>query len=695
MDLEDYLLRAVAQPAPDDGTLISWIQSNVSTYIQTAALSSGDRSTVQALSDALANAHTRQDVAQQIYNLSVKLGQHTGTLYTSNVEPAPQLVTLNNAPIKSVQVLGFYGPSLSADGTFMIYLTQDTSGIEVGPGWTVQNLSGINGTVTITMFTANVYGDVPVYPGPPSVSFPYVSNAVVVSDTQNLIRAPSSIMQLTLTQMTSNVAPTTFSNALTTFGLYDPRAYDASKITTDIVDLRDLNSNVSTTDGANTLKTFTERGSGTGALLSIAAVGAQEKYMFGGQSMWIPGFKQHTPFAMTQRLSIPLRLTSTTYLGSVTQVDLFPKEMGDLISNMYLQCTLPALPYGYSYCELVGRALFNKVEFLVDGLPYETLTDDWYVIRDQLFLDADEKLGMYNLVSNGVPEGSTVSGSKSFNLIIPLEFFFCRRHTHSDQIKERLEKPFFPMCAVTNSVVTIRFTFNTTAWITNAPSDVNGNPIDITGARLLVEEIILSPEERMYYQTTKLEFKVPRVWSEAVQPYQNGLTRVNLTANYPVTMMAWFVRNVLFETQTSGYYDSRYSYGYATQYIQAATPVNFFNGAYTRFIDTIDYATLYLNNQNVLSNFPGALYYSYKQPIDHGLSVPTKNLYVYCFGKSPAEYTQEGALDFHTLNSQTTHLDIKFLDTYTPQIASQYLLHLFYYGYVTLQVSDGYATLVS
>jgi hypothetical protein len=398
---------------------------------------------------------------------------------------------------------------------------------------------------------------------------------------------------------------------------------------------------------------------------------------------------------MTQRLSLPIKLTSRTYLGSVTQVDLFPKEMGDLLANMYIQCTLPALPNGYSYSELVGRALFSKIEFLVDGLPYETITDDWYVIRDQLFLDADERNAMYKAISGGYPEGTNVPGTSPVNLIIPLEFFFCRRHTHSDEVKERLEKPFFPMCAVTRSVISVRITFNTTAWITNAPSDVNGAPIDISAPRLLVEEIVLSNEERIYYQNTKLQFKVPRVWSEAVQPYQNGLTRVNLTANYPVTMMVWFVRNQLYETQANNFYDSRYAYGYTTKYIQAATPVTFFNGASARYIDTIEYATLYLNNQNVLSNFPGGLYYSYKQPLDHGLTVPSKNLYMYCFGKSPAEYTQEGALDFKTLNSQTTHLDIKFLDTYTPQIASQYLLHLYYYGYVTLEVSGGYATLLS
>jgi hypothetical protein len=502
-------------------------------------------------------------------------------------------------------------------------------------------------------------------------------------------------MRLTLNQMSASYVPNVFSNATTTFGLYDPRAYDASKIQGEFADLRELNSNVATSEGLNELKTFVERGAGTGALLSMAAVGAQEKYLFGGQSRWLPKFKQHTQFAMTQRLSLPIKQTGRTFLGSVTQVDLFPRQMGDLIANMYVQCTLPALPSGYSYSELVGRALFSKIEFLVDGLPYETITDDWYVIRDQLFLDADERNAMYKAVSGGYAEGTNVPGTTPINLIIPLEFFFCRRHTHSDEVKERLEKPFFPMCAVTRSTITVRFTFNTTAWITNATTDVDGRTIDIGAPRLLVEEIVLSPEERLYYQNTKLQFKVPRVWSEAVQPYQNGLTRLNLTANYPVTMMVWFVRNQLYETQANNYYDSRYAYGYTTKYIQAATPVTFFNRANVRYIDTIEYATLYLNNQNVLSNFPGGLYYSYKQPLDHGLTVPSKNLYVYCFGKSPAEYTQEGALDFKTLNSQTTHLDIKFLDTYTPQIASQYLLHLYYYGYVTLEVSGGYATLLS
>jgi hypothetical protein len=691
MDLQGNILQLIA----DDTVTVTDIRSAVTAYLQSASLNAELRTAVQVFSDTIATARTKQDVANALYTFSTTINLRTGKRLAELSTPVPVAPPPTQTVTQSISVLGFYGPSMIKDGSFMLYLTEPTSGTNIGPGWTVTGLSGISGNVTITQFTSNVYGDVVINPGPPSISFPYISNAVVTSDMPNFIQAPSSIMRLTLNRMSAFYVPNVYSNATTTFGLYDPRAYDASQIRGEIDELRELNSNVATSEGRNELKTIVERGAGTGALMSMAAIGAQETYLFGGQSRWLPKFKQHTQFAMTQRLSLPIKLTSQTYLGSVTQVDLFPKEMGDLLANMYIQCTLPALPNGYSYSELVGRALFNKIEFLVDGLPYETITDDWYVIRDQLFLDADERNAMYKAISGGYPEGTNVPGTSPVNLIIPLEFFFCRRHTHSDEVKERLEKPFFPMCAVTRSTISIRFTFNTTAWITNAPSDVNGAPIDISSPRLLVEEIVLSHEERIYYQNTKLQFKVPRVWSEAVQPYQNGLTRVNLTANYPVTMMVWFVRNQLYETQANNFYDSRYAYGYTTKYIQAATPVTFFNGASARYIDTIEYATLYLNNQNVLSNFPGGLYYSYKQPLDHGLTVPSKNLYMYCFGKSPAEYTQEGALDFKTLNSQTTHLDIKFLDTYTPQIASQYLLHLYYYGYVTLEVSGGYATLLS
>ena len=702
--------------------------------------------------------------------------------------------------MSSLTVPGFYGPSLTSN-ILSVYLTQNAP---ILPGMTITGLVGIQGRVIVQTYTSNVYGDVVVNPGPPSISFPYVALiTAMIEGTGTIPVAPSSILQLTFSReivvttttalgfrgplVTGNtfsvyiveefkgpkpdkdwkltglsdpskllvdvsgnvtvletmsnkgvsntlvgsatksysyvyelrvtvdqvqvlpvpgtIVPLTFTRPGSTiqskyYSIYDPKLFDASDIKGQTAALRDLNSNV-WTDVPAPREAYIEmagRGFGTGALTALAAIGPQEKYMYGGESHWMPKIIQHTPFAITQRFLLPLKTGNDKFLDSLRtfSVDIHPRQSGDLLSNMYLSVSLPALPDGYNYTPLVGRAILKKVEFLIDGQPIETLTDDWYILRDQLFLDADEKLAMYQATSLGQSESNVVPATDVVKMMIPLDFFFCRRHSAHKIGREKLEKPFFPLCAILKQTVTIRFSFHDSTWITNAPSDVDGKPIDIISPRVLIEEITLSPRERMYYQSRVLNFKVNRVWAEAGQPYSAGKAIMNLTADFPVSMITWFVRNKDYEDESdSAYYKSRYFYGYSTEYILAAVPVTFFNGVTINFLDIIKYGTLYLNNQNVLSNFPGALYYSYKQPLDHGLSVPTKNIYMYCFGDNPKEYNQEGYVDFSKLSSQTTHLDLTFDPTLAPQIEKSYTMYLYYYGYVPLQISGGYAKLLS
>jgi hypothetical protein len=692
----------------------------------------------------------------------------------------------------SFTVPGFYGPS-NVPNTVAFYLTLPNA--PVLPGMQVTGLQGLQGTATVTGFTSNVYGDVVINPGPPAISFPYVSNGLVtVTGTSGSLNVnPSSILQLTFSGVSSNVSsnvfrgpvdgtftvyvtdrnftssvngllvkgissPTTglfdvsgnvtatsdlvrtpgisnvlvgtsikstqyysyftatsdqyqllptpgqiiqvgFSNpalhTTTYYGIYDPTIFDATNIVGVPGELR---SNIQPVIApADPFIEMSGRGAGTGALTALAAIGPQEKYMFGGQSIWMKNIRQHTPFAVTQRFLLELNSggLSGFFLDNTTtySIDIFPRDAGDLISNMYLSVSLPALPAGYFYTPLVGRAILRQVEFLIDGNPIEILTDDWYILRDQLFLDADEKLAMYQAVSAGQNESNVVPATQQVDMMIPLDFFFCRRHSHGKIGREKLEKPFFPMCAIMKSKVTIRFTFCNPGWITDAPNDANGNRIDLINPRVLIEEITLSPEERVYYQTKPLSIKIPHVDVDAGLPYSQGRAVMNLTANFPVSMIAWFVRNQLFETDNPAFYKSRYQYGYSTAYIQAVVPVTFFNGVTLNFLDIIQSATLYLNNQNVLSNFPGALYYSYKQPMDHSLSVPTKNIYLYCFGDNPKEYNQTGYVDFSTMNSNTTHLDIIFNPDLVTQIQQSYTMYLYYYGYKQLQISGGTVTL--
>ena len=107
----------------------------------------------------------------------------------------------------------------------------------------------------------------------------------------------------------------------------------------------------------------------------------------------------------------------------------------------------------------------------------------------------------------------------------------------------------------------------------------------------------------------------------------------------------------------------------------------------------IDTAKITLNNIDILSTFQGSLYYTFKQPLEHGISIPSKNIYTYSFGLTPKEYNQGGYLNFSKLNSRTTTLSLTFNPTYASQITQGYNLYMFYYGYTLLEFQGGFARL--
>jgi len=293
----------------------------------------------------------------------------------------------------------------------------------------------------------------------------------------------------------------------------------------------------------------------------------------------------------------------------------------------------------------------------------------------------------YSSVSNVIP---------SSDIIVPLDFFFCRRHSANNKARERLRRPYFPLCSMWNQKLYVRFTFQPNNWWCNVPV---GSGIDLyspdgtTFPTIITEEILLTDEERLYYMSTPQKYLVPQVQKESTLSFSGNNPVLELTANFPVQTIAWFFRNKNYETVIDGrYYDSRYSYGYTTQYIQTGINLQFPSGN-SNFVDVISNAKITLNSIDILSTFQGSLYYSFKQPIEHNLSIPSKNIYTYSFGLSPKEYNQGGYLNFSKLDSQTTNLTLLFKNEYSSQITQGYNLYLFYYGYNLLVFQDGFATI--
>lgn len=461
---------------------------------------------------------------------------------------------------------------------------------------------------------------------------------------------------------------------------------------------RDLNKDI---DDAKTAEAkyqeVKNHGFSDGSILSLFAIGPQDEFIHSkdwASAPWSKPYKQHTNFVMYQRV-IPFPPPNPTYQDNVVQLELLPTELGHLISNMYFSCTINQASSNGFVNENIGRALIKQVDLLVNETVIQTLYDDWYIIRDQTFLDADEQLGMFPIVGG---LNSNIAVNTSLNIVCPLEFFFCRRHSHQNKGRDRLRKPYFPLCAMWNQKLYVRFTFHPLAWwCSNASTS-----FDISNPKLITEEILLENREKLYYQNTPLRYIVNQIKKESTLAFSGGAPQLQLTANFPVQSLFWFFRNKNYESvrdstgALSGeYYDSRYSYGYTTDFIQTGVNLQFPSSNFVAapFVDVIDTAKITLNNVDILSTFQGSLYYSFKQPMDHILSIPSRNIYTYSFGLNPTEYSQGGILDFSKLNSRTTTLTIVFNPLYSTQIVQGYNLYLFYYGYTVLEFQNGFARL--
>jgi hypothetical protein len=312
-----------------------------------------------------------------------------------------------------------------------------------------------------------------------------------------------------------------------------------------------------------------------------------------------------------------------------------------------------------------------------------------------------------SILASGVSPGNGANGfiqiltpgnftfSPSQPVTIPLEFFFCRRHSHNNKSRERLRKPYFPLCAMWNQRLYVRFTFNPSTWWCSQ-SGVDIYPTGTTQwPRIITEEILLEDAEKLYYQNTPVKYIVNKVQKESPLFYSSGSPILQLTANFPVQMITWFFRNKNYENVNDArYYNLRYNYGYTTQYISTGINLSFPYGT-SNYVDVIKTAKIVLNNVDISSTFNGSLYYTFKQPMEHGISIPSKNIYTYSFGLNPKEYNQGGYLNFSKLNSQTTTLQLVFLPSYQNQITSGYNLYLFYYGYAFLQFQGGFASLLT
>ena len=134
---------------------------------------------------------------------------------------------------------------------------------------------------------------------------------------------------------------------------------------------------------------------GEAANLSLKAFGKQDTYLLSKtqKTFNYQDVKKHSNLEFHKTKNVLIQVAAGWPFNQTVKVEYDPKNMGDLLTNLYLKIDLPAKETeNVNYTTPLGRGF--KVPMYVDDIKAEEITDDWEMIHEFVF-DPQSKKGTW------------------------------------------------------------------------------------------------------------------------------------------------------------------------------------------------------------------------------------------------------------------------------------------------------------
>ncbi len=438
---------------------------------------------------------------------------------------------------------------------------------------------------------------------------------------------------------------------------------------------------------------------GEAAKISLKAIGKQDSYLLSKdpeESFFNDkSDKVHSDFRKYQRSKNVINngTIANWPFGQTIKVEFNPRNMGDLLSNMYLSITMPGISDG-NYADQLGRHILKSITMRVDDLEVEKIYDDWGIIYDELYLEISEKVANRFLINRslGYDESTNNDSVAQYesNLVIPLQLFFTRKYASDEYSTNQPNRPYFPVCSIFRQKIEFELDFHKQTFFTDT-TDV----LELPSFNLITEEITVSAEERNFLSTRRQVFTTDIVRRHPSIVSELGIDTVinNLVPNIPVKCLHWFLRNTKFEKEdepkgnpvppTEEEYLCQNRFNFSSNVS--------FDDIQTFFDPIMDSASFYING-NKLPNVTKTNhnYFKYLVPFQNRLARPFRNVYTYSFSMNPINVEPSGNLDFSQIQSDKTLIEVKLDTTEVDVSAKTYSLHMYYTGYETFIFDRGF-----
>ena len=247
-------------------------------------------------------------------------------------------------------------------------------------------------------------------------------------------------------------------------------------------------------------------------------VGSFENVAFGGRDKYLTGcpqisffrsvYRRHTNFAIE---TVENTFTQIPQFGKRTSVKI--PRYGDLLSQIYLYVTLPALEDNSKYYIYgVGNALIKQIDLVIGGQLIDRHYADWLNIWGELTTPPEQLMGYDKQVGN---QYNTNTGETK--LYIPLRFWFNR---HLGLV--------LPFIALQFHDISLDIEFNTAEFISrnelvSATTTLN--------AKLYSDYIFLDSDERRMLAQHRYEILIEQVQHQS-QLIPSGTLNYSIDLNF-------------------------------------------------------------------------------------------------------------------------------------------------------------------
>ena len=410
-----------------------------------------------------------------------------------------------------------------------------------------------------------------------------------------------------------------------------------------------------------------------GGLLQLVAYGAQDVYLTGNPQITFfkVVYRRHTNFAIE---AIEQTSTGSNSLGSRASFQI--TRNGDLIHRVYFYGIIKnTSATGGNSVALVpnfGQKLLKTIELEIGGQRIDKHYSEWLYIWNELSLPVGKRDGYNVMVGANARNTSTkLEGNKSYELYVPLEFWFCRNvglalpliALQYHEVKINIE---YESEAAMKDVGPANYTFEEetketgpTSYTANSHTSLSGSII-LEKANLWVDYIFLDTDERRRFAQLSHEYLIEQLQftgADSITSTGESMKSIRMNFNHPCKELVWTIK----KSSADIYWNNYSTAGGSAD-----------NNDHLDSTNPVTNAKIMLNGNDRFATRKGD-YFSLVQPYQHHENTPNKyhqGINVYSFALKPEEHQPSG-----TLNMSRIDTAVLSLSSSIPGIISVYAVN--------------------